>query len=133
MKRQRSRRGFGDPQAMAFIRVGDAPQAAMADSGTKVTIMDRAIAERAGAIPTGRRGKMNIAGHKLVGELHRVTISAAGQPKCRATVDAFVPDAGQIFRKGLILGMDFMQPAKMIIDASTGEAYCPVPKRARKR
>jgi hypothetical protein len=125
--------GLGDPQAMAFVRVGDLPAAAMADSGTRVTVMSREIAERGGARPTGRRGKMNIAGHRLVGELHRVTISSSDSPTCRATVDAFVPDAGQVFRKGLILGMDFMQPAKMIVDAATGEAYCPTPKKRRRR
>jgi len=115
---------LGDQQAMAFVRVGGHPQAAMADTGTQRSIMDRSIAERAGAEPTGRTGQMSIAGHKLRGELMRVSITVPNSP-CNAEVEAFVPNAGQPFRKGLILGMDFLQKAKMRIDAETGEAYCP--------
>jgi len=115
---------LGDEQAMAFVRVGDFPTAAMADTGTKRSIVDRLIAERAGAKPLGKTGTMNIAGHRLRGELMRVRIHVP-RSGCAASVDAFVPFTNQPFRKGLILGMDFMQKAKLVIDAATGEVYCP--------
>ena len=123
---------LGDQQAMAFVRVGpnDVPQAAMADTGTQRSIVGHEIAKVAAAIPTGKTGTMNIAGHKLRGQIMRITISVPNT-RCRATVDAFVPNPGQAFRKGFILGMDFLQKAKMRIDAETGEAYCPRPSRKR--
>jgi len=125
---------LGDQQAMAYVRVGpdDVPQAAMADTGTKRSIVSREIAMAAKATPTGRTGVMHIAGQRLEGQLMRMTISVINT-KCRATVDAFVPNQGQMFRKGFILGMDFLQKAKMRIDAETGEAYCPRPQIRSKR
>lgn len=119
---------LGDQQAMAYVRVGNMPTAGMADTGSRRSVMDRGIAEAGGAVATGRRGTLNIAGHKLRGDLMRVSISVP-HTSCRTSVEAFVPDAGQPFRKGLILGMDFLQKAKMRIDAETGEAYCPVRRR----
>jgi predicted aspartyl protease len=96
----------------------------MADTGAKRTIIDLELATRAGAVPTNRPGTMHIAGHTLQGQLMRITISVPNS-SCTATVKAFVPNAGQPFRKGLILGMDFLQAARMRIDAETGEVYCP--------
>jgi hypothetical protein len=125
---------LGDQQAMAYVRVGvdEQPYPAMADTGSKRSILDPELASRTGAVRLGRTGVMNIAGHKLRGELMRVKITTQGAG-CHATIDAFVPNRGQPFRKGFILGMDFLQAAKMRIDAETGEAYCPadVPKRRR--
>jgi predicted aspartyl protease len=123
-RKRRSLAGFGDMQAMAFVRVGDYPTAGMADTGTSRTVIDAELASRAGAEYTNRKGKMNIAGHALRGRIAKVRIRASATT-CEAVVEAFVPDAGQPFRKGLILGMDFLQAAKMRIDAETGEAYCP--------
>ncbi len=118
---------LGDQQAMAYVRVGGIPQAAMADTGTRRSIIDSEIAAHGGAKPTGRTGTMHIAGHKLQGALMRIKIEVPNT-RCAAEVEAFVPNKGQPFKKGFILGMDFMQKAKMRIDAETGEAYCPRPK-----
>lgn len=123
---------LGDQQAMAYVRIGNTPFPAMADTGTQRSIMSVEIAQIGHAEDTGRRGRMNIASHQLRGKLMRVRIDVP-KSTCGATVDAFVPDEGQPFRKGLILGMDFLQAAKMRIDAETGEAYCPAPRRLRRR
>lgn len=126
----RKRRELNDQQAMAYVRIGNIPTAAMADTGTRRSIIDPEIAQAANAKPTGRTGVMHIAGHKLTGRIMRVAIRTR-EPACSAVVDAFVPNPGQHFRKGVMLGMDFLQKAKMRIDGETGEVYCPI--RTRKR
>lgn len=128
--------GLGDYPAMAYVRVGGYPTGAMADTGTKRTVIDRVLAERANAIPLHRTGRLNIAGTQLQGELMRVRIEAIDGP-CAGTVDAFVPLPGQVFRKGILLGMDFFQASGMNIDGASGEAFCPTrlkkTKSARRR
>jgi hypothetical protein len=122
---------LGDQQAMAYVRIGGVPMAAMADTGTQRSIMAVEIARVGRAAPTGRRGTMYIAGHRLRGAIMRVRITVP-RTTCAATVAAFVPDKGQPFRKGLILGMDFLQAARMHINAETGEAYCPAARAPKK-
>lgn len=127
---------LGDQQAMAFVRVGGIPTAAMADTGTKTSIIDFNFM-RQGVIstPLNKTGTMNIAGRKLKGTLHQIEIQLLHAPKsCKTLVEAFVPDKGQTFRKGIIVGMDFLQGAKLRVDGETGEVYCPrdlKPKKPR--
>lgn len=124
-KRVRSR-GLGDCPAMAFVRLGGRfPTGAMADTGSRRSIVDREAAVAAGAAPTGRTRTMIIGGKKMRGELMRLAISAIGGGSCQATIDVFVPSTGRVFRKGVLLGMDFFQASGMRIDGLTGEAYCP--------
>jgi len=82
---------------MAYVRIGDHVTAGMADTGSKRTIMDRVLARNGDAVALAKTGTMNIAGHALRGRLMRVTIQDMHEPTCMATVDAFVPDAGQPF------------------------------------
>jgi len=116
---------------MAFVRVGGVPSAGLADTSSKRTIIDAQLAAQAGAVDTGKTGVMNIAGHKLRGRIMRVAI-VVPRSTCGAFVDAFVPNEGQPFRKGLLLGTDFLQPAKMLIDTETGEAYCKPARRSKR-
>lgn len=126
---RRQQKQLGDAQAMAYVRAGNFATAALADTGSPRTIVGAEIAQQAGAVTTGKRGRMNIAGQRLKGELKRMKIETLDEGKCAAEIVVFVPDVGQKFRKGLILGMDFMQKTKMIVDAETGEAFCPPRKR----
>jgi hypothetical protein len=116
-------RGLGDQQAMAYVRVDGAPTAGMADTGTRRSVVDRRLAAK--GTPVGAPGTYLIEGRRLRGHRVRVDIELIDAPSCKATVDAFVPDADADFRKGLVLGMDFLQGAGLRIDAETGEVYCP--------
>ena len=113
---------LGDYPAMAYVRIGPNQTGAMVDTGSKRTVVDRWLAERAGAVALPRTGTLLIAGEKVRGRLHQVRIAALDGP-CAATVEALVPDEGQAFRKGVLLGMDFFQASGMVIDGLRGEAY----------
>jgi len=119
-----AKRPFGEMQAVAYVRIGGYATAGMADTGSPRSVIAREIAEHARTERTGKRGRMNIAGHRLSGDIVRVDIVMIDCP-AQATVEALVPDAGQRFPKGILLGMDFLQGAGLRIDATTGEAYCP--------
>ena len=121
--KKNSNRPFGEMQAVAYVRIGGYATAGMADTGSPRSVIAREIAAQAQTEATGRRGRMNIAGHRLSGDIVRVNIEMIDCP-AKATVDALVPDKGQRFPKGLLLGMDFLQGAGLRIDATTGEAYC---------
>lgn len=125
MKRKRHAPELGEMQAVAYVRIGGYPTAAMADTGSPRSVVGREIAERACGKPTNLPpAHMNIAGHRLTGTIVEFEVEMIECPG-RATVKAFVPDKGQKFAKGVLLGMDFLQPAGLHIDAVTGEAYCP--------
>jgi len=132
VKRKRRTSELGEMQAVAYVRIGGYPTAAMANTGSPRSVVGREIAERACGKPTGGPpAHMNIAGHRLTGTIVEFEVEMIECPG-RATVKAFVPDAGQKFAKGVLLGMDFLQPAGLHIDAATGEAYCPEKKGVRK-
>ena len=132
MKRKHRTPELEEMQAMAYVRIGGYPTAAMADTGSPQSVVGREIADRACGKPTGGpSAHMNIAGHRLTGTIVEFEVEMIECPG-RATVKAFVPNQGQKFAKGVLLGMDFLQPAGLHIDAATGEVYCPEQKRARK-
>jgi len=128
----RARRVRHRHQTMALVRLGAYPTAGMVDTGVKRTIIDRELAERAHAQPINRNTTMRTAGRVLRGRLVRINISVVHGP-CGATVEALVPDEGEPFRKGLVLGLDFLRAAGVRIDTETGEVCCASDRTAGRR
>jgi predicted aspartyl protease len=132
-ERKRTRPGaLGDYPVTGFVRVGDLsiPQTGMVDTGTRLSILPREVAEAAGARPTGRTGRLSILNRQLRGEIARVRMSSL-DGRCAGETTVFVPAAGQDWQRGVLLGAGFLQDTKMHVNAR-GEAFCPV-KRAVKR
>lgn len=121
---------LGDPVAMMLLRIGGKNIPALADTGSQRSILDAAVAKDVNAIPINKRIKLNIAGDKLEGQLMEVTMESI-LGGCKARVEAFVPD--RPFSKGAIIGMDFLQKAKMIIHAEDGTVICPLDEIKKER
>ena len=130
---------LGHYPAATVVRVGGVLTAAVADTGSKLTIIDPRLAVDMVFESTKRTGHMAIGGKRMRGRVVRVAIEAVDSP-CKATVDAFVPNPGEDFTRGVLLGMEFLQKAKLRVDGETGTVYCPasgafagVPSRRRGR
>lgn len=131
-KRHPTRGTLGDYPVMAFVRVGALPdpQTGVVDTFTRYSVLPRELAEKAGVKPTGKAGTLKIMRRAVRGELVRVPMASL-DGGCRGETTALVPNKGENWNKGLLLGGEFLQDTGMHVGAN-GEAYCPVTsKRAR--
>lgn len=116
--------GFGHFPAATVVRIGGVLTSAVADTGTRITIIDPRLAAGMDLTPTTKTGRMSVAGTRMKGRIVKAEIEMAGG-SCSARVDAFVPDPDEDFTRGVLLGMEFLQKAKLRVDGETGTVYCP--------
>lgn len=125
-RRTAATKTLGDYPVMAFVRVGTLPdpQTGVVDTFTRYSVLPRELAERAGVMPTRKTGTLRIMRRTVRGKLVRVEMGSL-DGGCRGETTALVPDEGEHWNKGLLLGGEFLQDTGMHV-GSNGEAYCPV-------
>jgi hypothetical protein len=124
---------LGDYPVTGYVRIGSLtlPSTGFVDTGTKYSVLPQDLADAAGATPTGKTGTFNILKRSLRGELRRVRMSSL-DGKCGGETTAFVPLPTEDWKKGVLLGAEFLQDTGMHVN-DQGEAYCPVRRPASRR
>lgn len=122
---------LGDYPVIGYIKVGrlDVPQTGVVDTFTRYSVLPADVATAAGAKPTGRAGTLKMLKRQIHGRLVRVRMESL-DGNCGGETTALVPDAGQDWKRGVVLGGEFLQDTGMHVNAH-GEAYCPVRRRRR--
>ena len=112
----RKRRGgvLSDYPVTAFLMIGKltVPQTGVVDTFTRYSVLPRELAKKAGVKPTGKAGTLNVMRRSIHGDLVRVVMSAL-DGSCRGETTARVPDEGENWNKGLLLGGEFLQDTGM--------------------
>ena len=108
------------------MKVGGYLTAAMVDDECQVSVADREMASRFSVTHLGTKQQTKMGRRTVGGDVMRVTVAPVDIDGHEfAEIDIFVPENDMAFRKGIVLGADFLDAAGLRIDAETGETYCP--------